>query len=236
MVVAPAVGKDRERLRGQLDGALVVATVVMGLGQIACTKDAQLQVSAAPGDLQGTDSSHERVVELAEIVQNSRDESRDTTPAGLVAKPFRERLGLAQAQERLPGFAKFSQLGPQLEPDLEGLLQRGLALRQRLEDGQRLLKAGPCVLGRRSHSRFATCLAKISHRLFMLLAAKGVVGESFHVLSEPVGVETLQRLDDARVERAPPRLEEAAVGHFVRQRVLERVLELREEARLVDEL
>jgi len=39
------------------------------------------------------------------------------------------------------------------EADLEGLLQRGLALRQRLEDTQRLLEPRPGVLERRLRGR-----------------------------------------------------------------------------------
>ena len=46
----------------------------------------------------------------------------------------------------------------------------------------------------------------------------------------------LDRLDDPGVQRAPPLLEQAAVGHLVGQRVLEGVLEVGEQARLVEEL
>jgi hypothetical protein len=56
------------------------------------------------------------------------------------------------------------------------------------------------------------------------------------VLSEPAGVETLDRIDDSRVEIAPALAEEACVRHLVGQRVLEGVLRLGEQGRLVQEL
>ena len=49
-------------------------------------------------------------------------------------------------------------------------------------------------------------------------------------------MERLDRLDDPRVKLAAALLQQAAVGHLVRERVLERVLEIREEPGLVEEL
>ena len=50
-----------------------------------------------------------------------------------------------------------------------------------------------------------------------------------------IGLPALQRFEDPQVERAPPFLHEARIGDLVRQRVLEGVLHLRIEARLVEE-
>ena len=62
------------------------------------------------------------------------------------------------------------------------------------------------------------------------------MGQPLDLLGQPVGIEPLDRLHDPRVEGPPALAEEAAVGHLVRQRVLERVLEVGKEARLVEEL
>ena len=62
------------------------------------------------------------------------------------------------------------------------------------------------------------------------------MGEPLDLLAEAVSVERLDRLDDPRVERAAPLLQQAAVGDLVRERVLEGVLEIREQPRLVEEL
>ena len=56
------------------------------------------------------------------------------------------------------------------------------------------------------------------------------------LLGQAVGIERLDRLDDPGVQRPPPLVEQAPVGDLVGQRVLEGVLEVREEARLVEEL
>jgi hypothetical protein len=45
----------------------------------------------------------------------------------------------------------------------------------------------------------------------------------------------LDRLHDLRVQADPAVLEQARIGDFVRERVLERVFEVREETRLEDE-
>ena len=63
-----------------------------------------------------------------------------------------------------------------------------------------------------------------------------MVGETVDVLAEAIAALRLQRLHDPRVELAPPLLQEALVGHLIRQRVLEGVFQLGKEARLVEEL
>ena len=63
-----------------------------------------------------------------------------------------------------------------------------------------------------------------------------MVRQSFDVLAQPIRVEALDRVHDLAVEIAPPVLEETAVGHVVSQSMLEGVLEVRKDARLVQEL
>src|SRR5262249_58174334 len=60
--------------------------------------------------------------------------------------------------------------------------------------------------------------------------------QPLHVLREPLRVQRLDRRDDASVQSPPPVLQDAPVGHLVRQRMLEGVFEVREDARLVQEL
>ncbi len=56
------------------------------------------------------------------------------------------------------------------------------------------------------------------------------------MFTQPVRVEPLDRGHDLRVQLAAPVLQQAPVGHLVRERVLEGVLQVREELRLVEEL
>ena len=80
-----------------------------------------------------------------------------------------------------------------------------------------------------------TGLLAVGHGLVPHLAPNGMMGEPFHVLIEMIGMELLHRLDEAGVERASTILEQSPVRHFVRERVFERVLKLREKPRFVEE-
>ena len=60
--------------------------------------------------------------------------------------------------------------------------------------------------------------------------------ETLDLLIRRVGVSTLKCFQNAQVQRRPLFLQEARIGDFVRQGMLEAVLELREEVRLVKEL
>ena len=63
-----------------------------------------------------------------------------------------------------------------------------------------------------------------------------MVRQAFDLLGHPVPGERLQGLDDAGMQRAPPLLQEAAIGHLVGEGVLEGVLALGEEPRLIEKL
>ena len=62
------------------------------------------------------------------------------------------------------------------------------------------------------------------------------MGEPFDLLAEAICVERLDRADDPRMKLAAALLQQAAVRDLVRERVLEGVLEIRKQPRLVDEL
>jgi hypothetical protein len=56
------------------------------------------------------------------------------------------------------------------------------------------------------------------------------------VLLQTIRIERLDRLDDPRVKTAPALLQQAAIRDLVRESVLERILEIRIKAGLVEEL
>src|SRR5262249_30101610 len=62
------------------------------------------------------------------------------------------------------------------------------------------------------------------------------MSQAFDLLREPLRVQRLDRRDDASVQSAPPVLQDAPVGHLMRERMLEGVFEVRKDARLVQEL
>src|SRR5262245_49700054 len=63
-----------------------------------------------------------------------------------------------------------------------------------------------------------------------------MIRQALDLFCQSVPSERLRRLDDAGMQHPPPLLEQTAVGHLVRQGMLEGVLALRKEARLVEEL
>ena len=62
------------------------------------------------------------------------------------------------------------------------------------------------------------------------------MGQPFDVLGQPVGIEPLDGRHDLTMESAPPILEQTPVGHIVGEGMLEGVLKIGKEPRLIKEL
>ena len=75
---------------------------------------------------------------------------------------------------------------------------------------QRLLEEGG-RLPAAARERLGAGLTEIADGLLPQLAPHRVVGEPLDLLGQPVGIERLDGLDDAGVERAPALLEQAPV-------------------------
>ena len=69
-------------------------------------------------------------------------------------------------------------------------------------------------------------LLAIRHGLGPHLAPQGMVGEMFDLHGHPLGREPLESLDNVCVQPPPPLQQEAVVGHFVRQGMLEGICRL----------
>ena len=204
-------GQRREVVGRQLDHPLVLAAEVVRLLEIGRGQEAESPVSEAPGDLQRPGAGHQRLVQLAELRVGVRHDRADPASAAVVGQCFGEGLGLAQALQHPPVLAELAQHRPQLEADLEALLERGRALRQRREHPQRLLEPAPGFRERRPRRRLESGLPEIGHRLLPHLAAEGVMGEPLDLLAEAIPVERLDRVHDPRVKIASPLLQQAAV-------------------------
>src|SRR5262245_22904326 len=63
-----------------------------------------------------------------------------------------------------------------------------------------------------------------------------MVGKTLDVFAKPLGVPSLDGVDNFSVERLPSLLDEARVGDLVREGMLERELDVWEQLRLVHEL
>ncbi len=167
---------------------------------------------------------------------SSRHECTDSTAPAIVAQPLSQSLGLAQALQQRLDVPKLGQHRPQLETSVESLLQHGLALRQRLNDPQRLLEPGPGVLKRPTSYRLQAGLSEVGYRSVSQSAALGVMGKPLDLLAQTIPVEHLDRVDDPRVQGAPPLLQQAAVGDLVRERMCKRVRENRQRPGLEQKL
>ena len=89
---------------------------------------------------------------------------------------------------------------------------------------------------RRPEHRLVARLSQTRDRLFPRLGADRVIREALDMLGEPVVAVLLDGFEDPRVELPSSRLEQTRVGDLVRQRVLEGVLDVGEEASLIEEL
>ena len=162
--------------------------------------------------------------------------SRDLCQPTRVVEGLGEGLGLAQSRQDAPKVADGRSAERRASRRSMACSRVSRVLRQMREGTERLLE-GPhgLAVGRPCHGLLPR-LPAVRQGLVPHLAPQGMVGQPFDLLGHPVPSERLQGLDDAGMERPPPLLEQAAVGHLVREGVLEGVFELGKEARLVEEL
>ena len=136
------------------------------------------------------------------------------------------RARLAEREERVP----------EVDADVDGQLGRLPGLGETAEGPERLLQVGNgLAIGRPRHGPKPR-LAEIGDRLLPQLPAQGVMGQPLGLLGDALGREPLDGLGDAGVQGALPLVEQSPVRDFVGERVLERVLEVRKEPGLVEEL
>src|SRR5262249_8733343 len=81
-----------------------------------------------------------------------------------------------------------------------------------------------------------TGLAEIADRLPPQLPTQGVMGQPLRLLGDALARVPLDGLGDTGVQGALAVVEQTLVGHLMRERVLERVLKVRKELDLVEEL
>ena len=154
----------------------------------------------------------------------------------MITQPLGELFRLGKIPEDWREIAHRMQRVAQIESGIHRLLQGRSVLGEMRDDVQRLLEVGDRLSMRRAGGRSGARSAQIAHRLRPRLAPQGVVGEQLDLLRAPPAVQPLEGLHDPAVQLPTPVLEEAAVRHLMRQRVLERVLEIGEEMGLVQEL
>ena len=149
---------------------------------------------------------------------------------------LRVRLSFTQEVEGLLDSAERGEHRTQVQPEVDGLCQRGAIVREMAQRGQGLLQIGHGLLVCRALGGLDTRLTAVGHRLVPDLTPERVMGQPFHVVGHTVLIEPFDSGDDVAVERALPLLEQAPVGHLVRQGVHEGVRLFGKELRLIQEL
>jgi hypothetical protein len=110
--------------------------------------------------------------------------------------------------------------------EIDGLLARVLMLREMLQRHQHLLEVPDRFPVGRARGSLGTGVTKVREGLAPRLTPEGVVREAFNLFIQALGRKPFDGLDNPSVEGAPTLLEQAAIGHLLRERVLERVFEL----------
>jgi hypothetical protein len=154
----------------------------------------------------------------------------------LVAERPGDHLRLVEVLPHARLIAERVERVPEIEPDVDGQLGRLPDLGETAEGPERLLQVGNGLAIRGPRHGPEPGLAEIRDRLLPQLPAQGVIGQPLRLLGDALGREPLDGLDDAGVQGTLPVVEQPLVRHLVRERVFERVLEVRKETGLVEEL
>ena len=154
---------------------------------------------------------------------------------GDLCQPTRDRRGLARASaslrvakdapESLPGKSAHAKVKPQID----GLLTRVARLAADAEGLQRLLKVRHSLPVGRARMRALSPACRQYRGLVPHLAPQGMVRQPFDLLGQrgPAASASMASTMPG-MQRAPPLLQQATVGHLVGEGVLEGVLVLRE--------
>ena len=105
-----------------------------------------------------------------------------------------------------------------------------------LQGRQRLLEAHYRLAVGRARLGFVPGLAAIGQGLLPHLAPQGMLRQPFHLVVQSVPCQDLQRLNNMRVQHAPPLVQQTLIGHLMGEGVLEGVGALRKQARLIEKL
>ena len=175
-------------------------------------------------------------VVVASIQALDHHERGDPPEPELIAELPGQHLRLVEVFPHARRFADWAECVPDVDVQVDGQLGRRSGLGEPAKGPERPLQmSNGFAIGSPGHGPEPD-LAKIGDGLFPQLAAQGVVGQPLGLLGHALGRELLDGLGDAGVQGALPLVEQPLVGHLVGERVLERVLEIREESDLIEEL
>ena len=127
----------------------------------------------------------------------------DSPQPRLVVEGLGKGFSLAEVVEHLPEFSEVKSAVRRSNRG-HGLLLRGAALREMRKGCQGLLAARHNLSQGRTRERLGTSLPIVRHGLVPDLAPEGMLGQPFHLLGQPVGIEPFTGFDDAGVQGTAP--------------------------------
>jgi hypothetical protein len=207
---SPVGGQHREVVGGELDDPLVVASMIVRLFQNIGGEEAEFQIADPLGDLPSAGAVGERLVKLADQRVSHRHERADLAAPAVVVQLLGERVGLAQAFEDVPVLTELVQRRPQLQANVEALLQRGVISGQVLERSERAREARHRLPFCEPIERRPPRAAEMEDGLAPHLALEGMQTEREVVRLQIAGVDDLERFGHAAVQRLAARPEDLA--------------------------
>jgi hypothetical protein len=182
----------------------MVAQSMVGYTQVVIRQDLQGKISEDLSDGEGVPARLNRAVMVPHLPEISAHIGGEPPQSQLVVENLREGCSLAEVVEHLPDFPESPECRPQVEPEVDGLLLRGTALREMREGCQGLLEARHDLSQGRARIRLGTGLPTVRHRLVPDLAPEGMLGQPFRLLGQTVGIEPFAGVDDAGVQGPAP--------------------------------
>ena len=176
--------------------------------------EAELQVTQAQRDLSGPGAAGHRRVQLSEHEVGDGQERLGLAASPIVVQPLGESFRLAHALDDLSDFAELVEGRPQLESNVEGLLQRGTALREAAQRGQCPLEAGHRLALGVPLERSGSRAPKMEDGPVPGLPLEEVPTEGEVVRLRIVGVQCRESLCHPTVKRLAARCQDLAIGHL----------------------
>ena len=217
------------------DGLLVIAQGVGERAQVVEGPDLQDPIPQGLG--QGPLTGRQGLLRIAQPHEQRGQMGGGPPEPSPVPQGLGEGFGLAQVGENASKVAKHNEGRAQVEPDIDGLLVRVVTVGQMPQGQEGMLIGDHRLPIGRLRCRAQASLPAVPQGLVPHLSPHGMVGQAFDLLGHAVSGERLQGLDNAGMQHpASPLQQQTAVGHLVRQGMLEGVLGLGEQAGLIQEL
>ena len=226
-----------------LDGSPVVvhrpwilATKEVGHTEVKIRQDLDVDVLYGLSDREGTLARVDGAIVIGHDVEEAREIAEYSTQPALIAESSGKALGLAEVVKESGELSEGEERIAHVEPEIDRLLGVLPPLGKVLQDIEPLLEPHGRLLVSRAINCFSARLPEVLESSVPDLAADAMVTQPLDMFVEASSVKRFDGVHDSGMKGASSPLKQAPVRDFVREGVLERVFEVGEQARLVEEL